>query len=109
MGSSKTEGFTEEQNKIALLAKDMAHPARIAILQYLMRQKSCVCGDIVEELPLAQATVSQHLKELKAAGIIQGEIEGTKTCYCISAEGWEMLKSYFDGFLNAYTGQQNCC
>lgn len=109
MGSSKSEAFTEEQNKIALLAKAMAHPARIAILQYLMQQKSCVCGDIVDELPLAQATVSQHLKELKAAGIIQGEIEGTKTCYCISSEGWEMLKSYFEGFLNGYQGQQQCC
>lgn len=109
MGSSKKEAFTEEQNHIALLAKALGHPARIAILQYLMQQKSCVCGDIVEELPLAQATVSQHLKELKAAGIIQGEIEGTKTCYCISPAGWEQLKSHFNGFLTAYSGEQQCC
>jgi predicted transcriptional regulator len=109
MGSSKNASFSDEQNKLALLAKALAHPARIAILQYLMQQKSCVCGDIVDELPLAQATVSQHLKELKAVGIIQGEIEGTKTCYCISPEGWNMLKSYFEEFLNTYQAQQQCC
>jgi len=109
MGSSKTASFTEDQNKIAMLAKALAHPARIAILQYLMQQKSCICGDIVDELPLAQATVSQHLKELKAAGIIQGDISGTKTCYCISAAGWNTLKSYFGSFLNAYSGEQQCC
>jgi predicted transcriptional regulator len=109
MGSSKNASFSDEQNKLALLAKALAHPARIAILQYLMQQKSCVCGDIVDELPLAQATVSQHLKELKAVGIIQGEIEGTKTCYCISPEGWNMLKGYFEEFLNTYQAQQQCC
>lgn len=109
MGSSKTEAFTEEQNKMAMLAKALGHPARIAILQYLLQQKSCVCGDIVDELPLAQATVSQHLKELKAAGIIQGEIEGTTTCYCISPTGWELLRSHFIGFLTAYSEEQKCC
>ncbi|MBA4304264.1 MAG: transcriptional regulator [Sphingobacteriaceae bacterium] len=110
MGKSKTTAFTEEQNLLANWAKALAHPARIAILQYLMRQNSCVCGDIVDELPLAQATVSQHLKALKEAGIIQGEISGTSVCYCISAAGWQMLQSHFSVFLHQIQpADQNCC
>ncbi|MBL7897237.1 MAG: winged helix-turn-helix transcriptional regulator, partial [Crocinitomicaceae bacterium] len=77
MGASKTENFTDKQNQIAQIAKAMGHPARIAIIEYLLKAESCICGDIVNELPLAQPTVSQHLKELKNAGIIQGSIEGT--------------------------------
>ncbi len=86
MGKSKSELFTPEQNRLAKMAKALGHPARIAILEYLIGKESCVCGDIVEELPLSQATVSQHLKAMKEAGIIRGEIEGTFRCYCIDAK-----------------------
>jgi DNA-binding transcriptional ArsR family regulator len=85
MGLSKTEAFTKNQNEIARLAKALAHPARIAILQYLAQRQTCVCGDIVHELPLSQSTVSQHLKELKKAGLIKGDIEGPTVCYCLDA------------------------
>ena len=83
MGLSKTEDFTKSQNELASIAKALGHPARIAILQFLAAQKSCVCGDIVDELPLSQSTVSQHLKELKKVGLIKGEIEGPSVCYCL--------------------------
>ncbi len=83
MGVTKTALFTKEQNDLANMAKALAHPARIAILQYLIRKNACVCGDLVDELGLAQATTSQHLKELKNVGIIQGTIEGVSVCYCI--------------------------
>lgn len=96
MGASKTEHFTAYQNQIALLAKAMGHPARIAILEFLLDTKSCICGDIVNELPLAQPTVSQHLKELKNAGLIKGNIEGNAICYCINEEGFEKIKVFFE-------------
>lgn len=96
MGTSKTEHFTAYQNQIALLAKAMGHPARIAILEFLLETKSCICGDIVNELPLAQPTVSQHLKELKNAGLIKGNIEGNTICYCINEEGFEKIKVFFE-------------
>ena len=86
MGLSKTEEYTKTQNEIALLAKALGHPARIAILQYLAERKTCVCGDIVNELPLSQSTVSQHLKELKKVGLIKGDIEAPTVCYCIDAK-----------------------
>jgi len=111
MGLSKTEHFTPAQNQLALYAKALAHPARIAILEYLIRHNACVCGDLVDELPLAQATVSQHLKELKAAGLIKGEIEGVSVCYCIDEEGWaragKALGQLFDAKSNNCT--TNCC
>lgn len=110
MGKSKTTAFTEEQNQLANWAKALAHPARIAILHFLMQRSSCVCGDIVDELPLAQATVSQHLKALKEAGIIQGEISGTSVCYCISPKSWQMLNSHFNSFFCSFQPvEQNCC
>jgi ArsR family transcriptional regulator, arsenate/arsenite/antimonite-responsive transcriptional repressor len=86
MGLSKTQLFSAQQNQIAGLAKALSHPARVAILELLLHQKSCICGAIVDELPLAQATISQHLRELKAAGIIKGEIEGNAICYCIDPD-----------------------
>ena len=86
MGLSKTEEFTKSQNEIAALAKALGHPARVAILQFLAVQKSCVCGDIVNELPLSQSTVSQHLKELKKVGLIKGDIEGPSVCYCVDVK-----------------------
>jgi len=109
MGVTKTQNFTEEQNQVAAYAKALAHPARIAILQYLLKQQSCICGDLVDELPLAQATVSQHLKELKAVGLIKGEIEGTSVCYCINEPVWEQCK---DRLLHLFTipvATAKCC
>jgi len=95
MGITKTEFFTERQNTIAGMLKALAHPARIAIVEYLIKVDTCICGDIVDELPLAQATVSQHLKELKTAGIIRGNVEGTSICYCIDEEAMTKLREYF--------------
>ncbi|TCD11723.1 ArsR family transcriptional regulator [Pedobacter frigidisoli] len=109
MGLTKTEIFTEEQNKLASLLKAMAHPARIAILQQIIAANACICGDLVEELGLAQATISQHLKELKNAGIIQGTIEGVKVCYCIEPKAWALLESQLGNFLTSYKKSESCC
>ncbi len=109
MGLTKTEIFTEEQNQLSLLLKAMAHPARIAILQQIISAKACICGDLVEELGLAQATISQHLKELKNADIIQGTIEGVKVCYCINPKTWKLLEKELGAFLGSYKGEPNCC
>ncbi len=92
MGASKATLFSEAQNELARLAKAIGHPARVAILQHLSKVQGCVCGDIVDVLPLSQSTVSQHLKELKKAGIIKGEVEGVKVCYCIDQEQWEKAR-----------------
>lgn len=107
MGASKTDHFSEEQNRIAALAKALGHPARVAIIDYLLTVDTCICGDIVNELPLAQPTVSQHLKELKNAGIIKGSIEGTSICYCIDDRALEHLQGYFTKILTKKLG--NCC
>jgi len=110
MGASKTEHFTNKQNEIATLAKALGHPARISILEYLTTVDTCICGDIVNELPLAQPTVSQHLKELKNAGIIKGSIEGTAICYCIDESVLEKLQLYFEGVANSLQKKKkNCC
>lgn len=109
MGLTKTEIFSKEQNKLAQMMKALAHPARIAILQHLVKQQACVCGDLVEELGLAQATISQHLKELKTAGLITGNIEGTSVCYCIDAKAWEQCRLTFDAFFVAYDQAKACC
>ncbi len=109
MGISKTEEFTVKENKIAMYAKALAHPARVAILQLLLKKQSCICGDIVEELPLSQSTVSQHLKELKSAGLIKGDIEGVKTCYCIDEKEWAQAKHYLSSLLNSVVVDKNCC
>lgn len=110
MGTTKSELFTEAQNEIAAMAKALAHPARIAILEYLLKVNQCICGDIVNELPLAQPTVSQHLKELKQAGLIKGNIEGTAICYCVDENGIERLRNYF-GVVTEKLEQKknNCC
>ena len=86
MGASKSESFSVAQNEIANLFKALSHPARVAILQLLIQKQSCICGDIVDELPIAQSTVSQHLKELKQAGLIKGNIDGASICYCVDTE-----------------------
>ena len=105
MGISKVEKFTPAQNHLAQIAKALGHPARIAILEVLIRRNSCICGDIVEELPLSQSTVSQHLKELKQAGIIKGEIEGPRTCYCINETHWKAASQ----LLTQFFGQVDSC
>ncbi|MGV8092310.1 MAG: ArsR/SmtB family transcription factor [Mangrovibacterium sp.] len=109
MGATKTILFTKEQNDLANMAKALAHPARIAILQYLARKNACVCGDLVEELGLAQATTSQHLKELKNAGIIQGTIEGVSVCYCINPEVWKQYREIFNSFFKEVSLDGNMC
>jgi ArsR family transcriptional regulator, arsenate/arsenite/antimonite-responsive transcriptional repressor len=109
MGISKTENFSELQNKVSNLAKALAHPARIAIIEHLLKVNSCICGDIVEELPLAQATVSQHLKAMKEVGIIKGSIEGKSICYCIDENGINDLKEYFINISEKLKQKNNCC
>jgi ArsR family transcriptional regulator len=108
MGATKTEHFTEKQNEVAMLAKALGHPARIAIMEYLMSVDTCICGDIVNELPLAQPTVSQHLKELKNAGLIKGSIEGNAICYCIDEKSIEKLIKYFSKITTKLT-KKSCC
>jgi DNA-binding transcriptional ArsR family regulator len=109
MGVTKTEEFTIKQNRIAKYAKALAHPARVAILELLIKKQSCVCGSIVEELPLSQSTVSQHLKELKEAGLLRGETEGVKVCYCIDEKEWETAKNYIGAFFANYENKNKCC
>ena len=110
MGITKTEKFTSEQNQIGQLAKALGHPARIAILQYLVKTKSCVCGDIVDVLPLSQSTVSQHLKELKKAGIIKGTIEGPTVCYCINDQVWSDAQTLLNGLFDLHAScDDGCC
>ena len=109
MGTTKTEHFTEEQNQLAILAKAIGHPARIAILQHLIKVNSCICGDIVNELPLSQPTVSQHLKELKNAGLIKGNVEGNAICYCIDEVGFLTIKSFLGQIENHLENKKNSC
>lgn len=98
MGVTKTDLFSDEQNAVAKMLKAMGHPARVAILEYLNSVNACICGDIVNELPLAQPTISQHLRELKNAGLIKGNIEGNAICYCIDKTAIDKLKDYFVRF-----------
>ncbi|HVA99587.1 MAG TPA: metalloregulator ArsR/SmtB family transcription factor [Bacteroidia bacterium] len=110
MGATKTDFFTDKQNAIALLTKALGHPARIAIIEYLIKAEACICGDIVNELPLAQPTVSQHLKELKNAGLIKGTIEGTSICYCIDEKALQKLQNYFASIATKLEKKKsNCC
>jgi DNA-binding transcriptional ArsR family regulator len=108
MGATKTDFFTDEQNRIATIAKALGHPARIAIIEYLLKVNECICGDIVNELPLAQPTVSQHLKELKNAGLIKGNIEGNSICYCIDENAFEVLNAFFSKVISTVK-KQKCC
>lgn len=109
MGLTKTEIFSEEQNKLASLFKAFGHPARIAILQYIINQKACICNDLVDELGLAQATISQHLKELKNIGIIQGTIEGKSVCYCIDGTLWKQIQEEYNAFFDQEVETTTCC
>jgi len=108
MGITKTDNFNKGQNRMANLAKAIGHPARIAILEFLLKKNTCICGDLVEELPLSQATVSQHLKALKEVGLIKGEIEGTSVCYCIDEKVWTEAKEAFSKLFSSYKGIK-CC
>jgi ArsR family transcriptional regulator, arsenate/arsenite/antimonite-responsive transcriptional repressor len=109
MGASKTGDYTEQQINMSLLLKSLGHPARIAILEHLLKVNACICGDIVKELPLAQPTISQHLKELKNAGIIKGTVEGTSVCYCINEKAIAALKKYFSGISDKINTNKNTC
>ena len=111
MGITKTDLFTKEQNELAVLAKALAHPARIAILQYLLESNRCINGDLVNELGLAQATISQHLRELKNIGLIQGNIEGVSMSYCIDPDKWNDVQELFNGMFDKiqHCKPGDCC
>ena len=107
MGLTKTQLFTEEQNELSQLAKVFAHPARVAIIDYLLKTNACINSDLVEELGLAQATISQHLKELKDIGIIRGSIEGNSMSYCIDSSRWNEVRTKLSDFFDRYVDP--CC
>lgn len=107
MGITKTQIFNKSQNQMATIFKVLANPARIAILQYISKQESCICNDIVDEIGLAQPTISQHLKELKSIDLIKGEIEGKKVCYCINLATWATIQNTLNQFFNST--KNNCC
>ncbi|UNY98895.1 metalloregulator ArsR/SmtB family transcription factor [Zhouia spongiae] len=112
MGITKTDIFTEEQNQIAKIAKVIGHPARVAIIQHLIKVNQCICGDLVDVIGLAQPTISQHLRELKNIGLIKGNIEGTSVCYCIDSENWNRFKSLLSTFFDTYKSddrRDSCC
>jgi len=109
MRSSKINDYTVQQKVIAKYSKALAHPARVAILNLLLKKKSCICGDIVLEIPLSQSTVSQHLKELKDAGLIRGKIDGSKICYCINELEWNKAKSHLNKLFESKILSYNCC
>ena len=108
MGLTKTEIYTDDQNRIAAIAKVIGHPARVAILQYLMEKQSCICGEIVDEIGLAQPTVSQHLREMKNIGLIKGDIDGTKVCYCIDQEVFNDIKKTFEKLFSSKCEGDDC-
>jgi len=109
MGVTKTDLFTTEQNTIATIAKAFAHPARVAIIQYLLKSNACINSDLVLELGLAQATISQHLRELKNIGIIQGTIEGSSINYCINPNRWQEIKNQFEDLFKTFQFKNSCC
>lgn len=109
MGSTKSEEFSVKDNRIAGYAKALAHPARVAILRLLIQRKACICGDIVDELPLSQSTVSQHLKELKSAGLIKGDIEGASVCYCIDDQEMTSAQQILQGLFSSYEKNKSTC
>ena len=108
MGATNTDHYSDIQNDIAKIAKALGHPARVAIMDYLVKTNVCICGDIVNELPLAQPTVSQHLKELKNAGIIKGEIEGNAICYCIDEQTIKKINDYLSDIIEKTKIKNDC-
>ncbi len=109
MGATKSYEFSVKENKLAKYTKALGHPARIAILKLLATKATCQCGDIVEELPLSQSTVSQHLKELKEAGLIKGEIDGARVCYCIDPKEWKAAQAVINQLFDSYKPGSECC
>ena len=109
MGVTKTDLFSTEQNAIALSAKAFGHPARVAIIQYLLKSNACINSDLVQELGLAQATISQHLRELKELNLIKGSIEGTSVCYCLNHQEWKRVQEQFSQLFNIINKAENCC
>lgn len=109
MNCCENKDYSVDNEQLARFAKAMGHPARIAILNFLVNQTSCYFGDIHNELPIAKATVSQHLKELKDAGLIHGEIETPKVKYCINRENWEKAQTLFETFFAVNTEKTSCC
>ena len=110
MGATKADEFSVKDNRVSKYAKALSHPARVAILKLLIKKQACICGDIVEELPLSQSTVSQHLKELKDAGLIKGDIEGAKVCYCINEDEWKAAQAYLNELFGSYKPTvKSCC
>jgi ArsR family transcriptional regulator, lead/cadmium/zinc/bismuth-responsive transcriptional repressor len=109
MGITKSELFKKRQNKMAEVAKAFNHPARVAILEYLLDNNTCICNDLVDVLPLSQSTITQHLKELKQIGIIKGEVEGPKVNYCIDENVWEEAKDIFINMFSRYVKKNDCC
>ena len=109
MGISKTITYSEQEIRLAKYVKALAHPARMAILNLLLQKKACVCGDIVDELPLSKSTVSQHLKELKEVGLIKGDIEGVSVCYCINTVVWNEISEQLGIFFNQLRVQDSTC
>ena len=107
MGLTKSQIFNEQQNQLADIFRVLANPARIAILQYVGRQQGCICNDLVDEIGLAQPTISLHLKELKSLGLIRGEVEGKRICYCINPDKWKEMRQYLDTFFD--DTQNQCC
>lgn len=105
MGLTKSQVFSKSQNQIAEFAKAFAHPARVAIIQHLLKKRTCICGDLVDVLPLSQSTVSQHLKELKRIGLLKGEIEGPRVCYCIDEKAWQKAKDMLQEIFASF----KCC
>ncbi len=109
MALNKSQEFKEEDKQFAIWAKALGHPARVAILNLLIQKQSCICGDLVAELPLSQSTVSQHLKELKVAGLITGTIDGPKVCYCIDVATLKNFSSMLNSLSSGCQSQNNCC
>ena len=109
MGLAKTEIFTLEQNAVARFTKALGHPARVAILQHLFKTNQCICGDLVLEIGLAQATISQHLIALKSLGLIQGVVEGTTVCYCVDFKNWAKMKQTLSVFFDQNLNTPQCC
>ncbi len=109
MGLTRTDLFTEEQNALAVAAKAFAHPARVAILEYLLKTNACINGDLVQELGLAQATISQHLRELKEIGLIRGTIDGVRINYCIDADRWKEVRNQFNAMFERFSDKNTCC
>lgn len=109
MGVSRTDLFSDNQNDLAISAKAFAHPARIAIIQYLLKSNACINNDLVKELGLAQATISQHLRELKDIGVIQGTIEGARMCYCINPKRWKEIKMQFNALFEQFDEVSSVC